>query len=96
MALERSRNVKNKDTSLLLSKISQLMDVSHDLYQLCNGHDFMKVLSNYINRTTTRKIKYENLESQFRTTYTLQHYQSTNLYKNTLNWATENNCKLYQ
>jgi hypothetical protein len=94
-ALRQSPNAKERDTSILLAKINSLINVSHDLYQLCNGHDFMKVLSNYINRTTTRKIKYENLESQFRTTYTLQHYQSTNLYKNTLNWATENNCKLY-
>ena len=95
-ALNQSPNTKERNTSILLGKINSIISVSHNLYQLCNGHDFMKVLSIYINRKVSRKIKYENLESQFRTTYTLQHYQSTNLYKNTLNWATEQSCNLYQ
>lgn len=94
MALERSRKARINDTSLLLSKISQLMDVNHDLFQLCNGHDFMKVLSVYLK--PMKQIKPSDLESKFRIAFTPQYYQSTNLYKNTLNWATENNCKLYQ
>jgi hypothetical protein len=69
------------------------MDVNHDLFQLCNGHDFMKVLSVYLK--PMKQVKPSDLESKFRIAFTHQHYQSTNLYKNTLNWATENNCKLY-
>jgi hypothetical protein len=92
-ALNQSPNTKERNTSILLGKINSIISVRHNLYQLCNGHDFMKVLSVYLK--PMKQVKPSDLESQFRTTYTLQHYQSTNLYKNTLNWATENNCKLY-
>ncbi len=94
MIIKRSPNAKIKDASLLLSKINQLMDVNHDLFQLCNGHDFMKVLSVYLK--PMKQVKPSDLESKFRIAFTIQHYQSTNLYRNTLNWASENNCKLYQ
>ncbi len=96
MALNQSPNAKERDISILLTKINSLINVSHNLYQLCNGHDFMKILSIYINRKASRKIKYENLESQFRTAYTFHHYRNNSkLWQDTTDWATKNNCNLY-
>jgi hypothetical protein len=49
-------------------KSASIMDVNHNLFQFCNGHDFMKVLSVYLK--PMKQVKPSDLESKFRIAFT--------------------------
>ncbi len=86
-----SPNAIEKDTNLLTLHAKSLEKPTHDLYQLCNGHDFMKILSLYINgKRTQDHINDIRLSAHFRTAYSKPAFYKTQLYANLQKWASEN------
>ena len=82
------------DKAALFSKIYALKDKNTDPLQLSNGHDFIEVFAKYA-RKNNNTIKYETVSHALRMRYTFDHYKTTNLYRETLNWANNNNCVIY-
>ena len=63
----------------------------YDLFQLCNGHDLMHILSIALNKVisnkgNTQKIPPEQLTNDFITAYRLTDFEQTQLYNNLLIW----------
>lgn len=87
-----SPNAIEKDINLLTLYAKSLEKATHDLFQLCNGHDFMKILSLYINGIRTQDhINDIRLSAHFRTAYSKPVFYKTQLYANLQKWASENN-----
>jgi hypothetical protein len=92
---------KNKDISMdseenTLAKIRSLKKENLNYFQLCNGHDFIKTLAQYI-RTygNTKNITDATLSSILRINYSFSYFEQTNLYKNTKKWADAQPCEIY-
>ncbi len=67
--LSKSPKAKITDISIVSQKIQKLKETTPDPFQLCNGHDFMKALSQYIRETSQAKtIDNEIISSSFRMT----------------------------
>ena len=43
--IEHSPNSKIRDVDTIFNSVKQLYDDNHDLLQLCNGHDLMKIMA---------------------------------------------------
>jgi len=94
--LSKSPKAKITDISIVSQKIQKLKETTPDPFQLCNGHDFMKALSQYIRETSQAKtIDNEIISSSFRMTFTHTHFTKTKLFNDTKSWADSNNCILY-
>jgi Protein of unknown function (DUF4435) len=92
--IDRSSNARIKDVEQILDSVKQLYDDSHDLRQVCNGHDFMKVMA-IICSSRQRGISEKDVASQFRVAYSQDMFKKTQLFKDTSVWANQNNCTLY-
>ncbi len=79
--ISKSPNAKIVDISIVSRKLKVLKETNPDSYQLCNGHDFMKALSQClreIGKSTT--IDSETISSSFRMTFTHTHFKKTKLF----------------
>ena len=95
--LNKSPNAKIKDEKIILEKMKALKDTDPHPLQLCNGHDFMKAISYYLNQVFNVKgVNHENVASSCRMTFSFNHYSSTELYNNTKMWADKNKCVIYE
>ena len=95
--LSKSPNAKITDKTIILDKMKVLKDTNPNLLQLCNGHDFMKAISYYLNQVFNVKgVNHENVASSCRMTFSFNHYSSTELYNNTKMWADKNKCVIYE
>ena len=84
------------DLSIVLEKSIALKNTDPNLFQVCNGHDFVKALSQYIRETGEGKaIGDEIISSSLRMAYTFEHYKLTKLFATTKSWSVNNNCLLY-
>lgn len=94
--LSQSPNAKITDTTIIQDKIRILKETTPDPLQLCNGHDFMKALSQFIKQVGNGDIvKYEHIASSCRMIFVFNHYRRTKLYLNTKKWADNNKCIIY-
>ena len=94
--LNKSPNAKINDFNLIVSEIEILKSAEPYALQLCNGHDFMKALSQYIKQLGNGEIiNDERLHSSCRLMFSLKHFYKTNLYSDTKAWAVSNNCPIY-
>ncbi|MEY4904091.1 MAG: hypothetical protein RLZZ292_1906 [Bacteroidota bacterium] len=94
--LTQSPRARYNDIATILNAVKALEDTSHDLLQLCNGHDFMKVLALYItSKPQNRGITDNQVSTHFRIAYHLESFKATNLYTATSSWATEKGYQLY-
>ena len=94
--LSKSPNAKLTDIATVLQKIKLLKQSNPNALQLCNGHDFMKALSQFVReKGDGRTIGDENISSSFRMTYTLPMFKKTKLFNATKSWADSNNCAVY-
>jgi hypothetical protein len=57
-----------------------------NLFQLINGHDFIKLLSCRINFSAKRKINHKDVAKSLRNTYRMDDFEHTQLYRKLLNW----------
>jgi hypothetical protein len=82
------------DLEFLKSELKKLMSETYDQWQICNGHDMMKVLAigfqKSFGKRKSKKFNWEIIESILRTTYEYSHFQRTNLYRDILKWQEEN------
>ena len=92
--IERSPNAKIKDVDVILGSIKQLFNDNHDLLQLCNGHDFMKIMS-LLCSSRNKGYSDKDMASIFRITYNQEMFKKTQLFKDISEWATQNNCTLF-
>lgn len=94
--LSKSPNAKLTDKEIILQKMKTLKETSPNSFQLCNGHDFVKALSQYLREfEKVESISDENINSSLRMAFTLTHYKRTILYIETQRWANSQGCTLY-
>ena len=86
----RSPNITN---SIDESIINQFMvsNPINNLYQLVNGHDFIKLLSLRINFQVSRGISNNDVSKSLRNSYRIDDFKQTNLYSSLLSWQNSNN-----
>jgi Protein of unknown function (DUF4435) len=92
--INRSHNAKITDVEQIFDAVKQLYDDKYDLRQVCNGHDFMKVMA-IICSSRQKGISEKDVASQFRVAYSQDIFKKTQLFKDTSAWANQNNCTLY-
>lgn len=94
--LSKSPDAKLLDISIVLEKLNAIKRTNPDSFQLCNGHDFMKALAQYVReKGEGRSLSDEIISSSFRMTFTAAHFQKTTLFNETKSWADSNSCILY-
>ena len=95
--LQRSPNKKIRDGSVLLTEVKALINSTHDLTQICCGHDVTKVIALYFTNDKSNKgLSSERIESQLRTSYHFQHFQQTKLYDSLQKWSVKNKYKIFE
>lgn len=92
--ITRSPDAKIKDVEQIFDSTQQLYNSNHDLFQVCNGHDFMKVMA-ILCSSSHKGISEKDISSQFRIAYNQDMFKKTQLFKDTSDWASQNNCTLY-
>lgn len=94
--ITRSPNATQKDMGEIMLAVEQLMSDNHDLYQLTNGHDFMKIFRLYTNSNRRQANSKDHIESFFRIAYTYSTYKESRLYAQTQQWAADNGVYIYR
>jgi hypothetical protein len=93
--INRSPNAKMKDLEAIHNEVTKLEKVDDNLLQLCNGHDFMKLLALYISSISGKGVSSDTVAAHFRTSYTFKDFMNTNLFKDTKGWADGLSITLY-
>lgn len=75
--------------------IDNLIKGIDDLYNLCCGHDLMKVMAYYISSKQNRGINVEDLASCFRTSYSIDEFIKTKLFSSLSRWERRSGYSLY-
>jgi hypothetical protein len=94
--VEKSPNAREKDSGFLINKANNLRNTAHDFFQLCNGHDFMKAIAQFVSNFTSKAISDTTAAKEFRLVYSTDNFKQTQLYRNTQAWASTNSCVLYK
>ncbi len=93
--LSKSPDAKIKDFPTILEKVESLKLINPDPLQLCNGHDFIKTISQFLRtQGNARGISEETVSSIFRINYTIDKFKETKLYSSINNWAIGNGCNI--
>jgi hypothetical protein len=92
--ITRSRDAKIKDVEQIFDSVHGLHDSQHDLFQVCNGHDFMKVMA-VLCSPNQKGYSEKDIASQFRVAYSQDMFKNTQLFKDTSDWASQNKVTLY-
>ena len=93
--MSKSPNARLTDIEIIITKLLELSGTNPDQYQLCNGHDYFKALSEYLRlHGNTNNITSEIISSIVRIKCSKANFESTNLYQLTKKWALENNVEI--
>jgi hypothetical protein len=92
--ITRSRDAKIKDVEQIFDAVQGLYNYQHNLFQVCNGHDFMKVMA-ILCSSNQKGINEKDMASQFRVAYSQDMFKKTQLFKDTSDWASQNKVTLY-
>ena len=94
----QSKQAPKTSIDEIISAVEALQNTTHNLLQLCNGHDCIKILAAHITQSNIGKkgVNDKDVEQSVRFAYHITDYKQTNLYKNTQAWATNNHCILYK
>lgn len=96
LLLKKSSTATLSDIDTIMQKTGQLKQATPDPLQLCNGHDFLETMAEYLRQHMGKKgLKVEDLAVSFRLAFTPACWQQTRLYTQTQAWATEQQCKIY-
>jgi len=94
--IAKSPNAKIIDITSIKDKIEKLKEESPNPFLLCNGHDFIKALSGYlISNHNAKHVSEAILSAAVRVAFTSEMWKGTNLYSQTMLWATEKGCSIY-
>ena len=94
--IQKSPYAIEKNADILVDDSNNLRNTRHNLLQVCNGHDFMKIIALFVSYFVKKAISDTTATKEFRLVYTITDYKQTNLYKNTQEWAANNHCILYK
>ena len=94
--LSKSPNAKLTDSAIVLQKIKFLKETNPNSFQLTNGHDFMKALSQYVKDSGSgRVIGEDSISSSLRMAFTFEHFKLTHLFSDIKSWSEMKSCILY-
>ncbi len=93
--LSKSPDAIITDINTVLDRITLLQLTNPDLFQLCNGHDFLTAFSQYLRLSNVNNVNEKNIASSCRIAYSRDHFHTSTLYQNTKMWADDNNCVIY-
>jgi hypothetical protein len=94
--LSKSPNAKIVNIATIKSKMNALKSLNKNAYHLCNGHDFIKALTQFLREQGKLKnINDDIVSSILRIKYTKEKFSSTQLYTLTKTWADSKNCSIY-
>ena len=79
----------------LLADIEAIKNDNHDILQLTNGHDLMKIMAVYLSSMNKKGINDVDLATALRIAFPLEDFRNTQLYKNTYEWALMNKCLIH-
>ncbi|TAF73347.1 MAG: hypothetical protein EAZ53_12830 [Bacteroidetes bacterium] len=90
------KKVGKQPIELSFEKLENLKKSKPDIFQLTNGHDFLKTLSEFLRkRGNAKDLKYDDLASNFRINYSISHFNRTQLYNKIKEWEVSNSCVLF-
>ncbi len=78
----------NKKTNLLMEDIISMQSNEYDLFQLTNGHDFIRIIELIIAK--------KDIASSLRTAYSFTEFQKSKLYSDLNSWANSKNKTLFK
>ena len=94
--LSKSPNAKIVDIATIKSKMDNLKALNKNPYQLCNGHDFIKALTQFIREQgKVKNIGEDIVSSILRINYSKEKFHTTQLYTSIKTWADNMSCNLY-
>lgn len=94
--LNRSPNAKVKDETQILNEVNILTQTFQNLFQICNGHDVVKVFAAFLtNSNKGSGVSDTRIASQLRTAYNLDNFKKTNLYKKLTDYALNEGIKIF-
>lgn len=71
-------------------QIIEIVDTSHDLWQVCCGHDVVSTMSVALRRKFDRNLEPHILEKNLRLAYELRYFSATILYRSIKEWESNN------
>lgn len=93
----KSHEAEMPDEAILAQQLQQLGETEPDAFQISNGHDFLAVLTEYIRRQKWEKgLNVHAVARVFRSSFTFIHWQKTELYQQTQQWADQHQCRIYR
>ena len=94
--LRKSPNARIVDVTTIKSEIASLKSLGKDNFQLCNGHDFIKIFAKFLREQGNAKgISDDTVASILRTNYTKEKFYTTKLFEMTKTWSDMKNCNIY-
>jgi hypothetical protein len=93
--LSQSEDAKITDIDTIIAKMNGLKALNPDVFQLSNGHDFMKAFAQFLRDNRNVSLKDDTIASIFRVRFDKVFWTKTILYQDTQQWAEENNCSIY-
>jgi hypothetical protein len=94
--ISKSPNAKIIDIKVIKTKIEDLKAKNPNPFQLCNGHDFIKALSQFLReKGKTKNLNDDLISSIFRINYSNDLFSKTDLYSKTKEWAENKKCTIH-
>lgn len=94
--ISKSPNAKIIDIEVIKTKIEDLKAKNPNPFQLCNGHDFIKALSQFLReKGKTKNLNDDLISSIFRINYNNSLFSKTVLYSKTKEWAENKTCTIH-
>ncbi len=90
LILSQSPNAQEKEINNIKAKISEMESPNHDILQLCNGHDLVKIIGLFIG------VNDKNVAQKIRTSYRSADFERTKLYQNISKWAIARNIVVFE
>lgn len=86
--ISKSPNAKIIDIMEIEIKIAVLKSLGKHPFQLCNGHDFVRILAEFIRKQgKTNGINDNTIESILRTSFTKEKFYTTQLFTSIKDWS---------
>lgn len=83
------------NNEVISTEIDAIKRENHDVLQLTNGHDLMKIIAAYFSSFNKKGISDKDVEMHLRIAFSLEDFKNTQLYKNTYDWAAINKCLIH-
>lgn len=93
--IKSSTNASIKDRTMIIDDLLFLSKQTKDMFQLSNGHDFVRISAAYFNSINKAGVSESTLSSNFRVAFSLDSFKRTNLYSQTLAWANANGVNIH-